>query len=837
MPPDRVTVLLPCHGIDDFPTWLEDEQADQLLAAWTAVWHPAIIAAVGRPPAWTSLDGPPPEPPAIGVIPTPWDDRFSGDESEGRWVRRQESVDAVTLATARRLGLEPAGQAWEAAEGAADDFRAVGLGVLLAELLAHRMRSEADLTGTGFAEAIVTAARAVVAGEEEAGRIALAEAFACLATTRGRYYPVDCWLLDLVLLAGSTLGPPLERELASPVPMAVVATGETIRKLAAAHPDTLATLRRAVDAGRVEPCGGRDTESPLAACLPEQILASLTVGRAAWREHLGRAPACYAAISGGSSALLPQLLAGLGYRAAIWSLFDGSPLPDAGTGLIRWESGGCGVTAIARPALDVGRPCGILELPDRLGDAMDHDHVAVVPLAHYAGNASRWHGLLRRIGARSDLLGTFVTPTQLVDRDGEAATPASFEPDAFPCPLPPAVGQGIAPDQIRAAARQAVRAAGRLDGFLVPTPPGRPAPVLRPSSAPRRWLPGGLFGRRRDDDALLLDNGLVQLRPHPQTGGLLSLRRPADRSNRISQQLAIRRPAPRQPGRGASPDQPRLVTVMEAERVVRLSDAGADLIESRGRLLDASGREAGRFIQRMRLVAGLPLALLDLEVTAVEPLAGPILETHVACRFAWHENEEVELRRSLHLQAAATERSRFTAPHFVEIVPVGPRAAADTVAILTGGLAWQLLPRPNILETVLESEGRSAAARLAVGIGIARPWDLGLALVAGGIPQPGPRLPDTVRLFAEASPGLDGQPESPAEAVTVGLIESAGRSGEVRIEWTRPLARAAAIDFEGRPLPDVHVAVAGRTITLPLERFQWLRLAVEFAESGTGAGR
>jgi len=837
MRPDRVTVLLPCHGIDDFPTWLEDEQADQLLAAWTAVWHPAIIAAVGRPPAWVSLDGPPPEPPAIGVIPAPWDDRFNGDESEGRWVRRQESIDAVAQATARLLGLEPAGRAWEAAAGAAEDFRAVGLGVLLAELVAHRMRSEADLTGTGFAEAIVTAARAVVAGDGETGQTALTEAFACLATSRGRYYPVDCWLLDLVLLAGSTLGPPLERELASPVPAAVVATGETIRTLADAHPDTLVAFRAAVDAGRVEPCGGRDTESPLAACLPEQILASLTAGRVAWREHLGRAPACYAAISGGSSALLPQLLAGLGYRAAIWSLFDGSPLPDAGTGLIRWESGGCGVTAIARPALDVSRPRSILELPDRLGDAMDHDHVAVVPLAHYAGNASRWHDLLRRIGARSDLLGRFVTPTQLVDRDGEAATPASFEPDAFPCPPPPAAGEGVVPDRIRAAARQASEAAGRLDRFLVPTPAGRPAAVLRPSPAPRRWLPGGLFGRRRDDDALLLDNGLVQLRPHPQTGGLLSLRRPADRSNRISQQLGIRTAAAPRHGRDVPPEDRGGSSRMEAERVVRLSDAGADLIESRGRLLDASGREAGRFTQRMRLVPGLPLALLDLEVTTVELLAGPILETHVACRFAWHENEDVELRRSLHLQAAATERSRFTAPHFVEVVPVGPRATADTVAILTGGLPWQLLPQPNILETVLGSEGRSAAARLAVGIGIARPWDLGLALVAGGMPQPGPRLPDNIRLLAEASQGLDGQPESPTEAVTVGLIESAGRSGEVRIEWARPLARAVAIDFEGRPLPDVHVAVAGRTITLQLERFQWLRLAVEFAESGAGAER
>ena len=64
----------------------------------------------------------------------------------------------------------------------------------------------------------------------------------------------------------------------------------------------------------------------------------------------------------------------------------------------------------------------------------------------------------------------------------------------------------------------------------------------------------------------------------------------------------------------------------------------------------------------------------------------------------------------------------------------------------------------------------------------------------------------------------------------VGLIESAGSSGQVRIDWARPVRDATAIDALGRPLPDVHVAVDGSATVVFLNRHQWLHLDIEFAE-------
>jgi hypothetical protein len=318
----------------------------------------------------------------------------------------------------------------------------------------------------------------------------------------------------------------------------------------------------------------------------------------------------------------------------------------------------------------------------------------------------------------------------------------------------------------------------------------------------------------------VLDNGLVRAEANPRTGGLLSLARPADRGNRVSQQLAVRTTRP--PGAVGSgwesPEDRAVHTRMVADDVT--FDAGA--IVSRGRLVDADGTAAARFTQRLALVPGLPLATLDIDIHLDRPLAGPLLENHLAARFAWHENEHVELRRSLHVQSIATERVRFTAPHFVELVSESARGenAGDAVTILTAGLPWHVLAVPHVLDSILSAPttGR-VTRRLAVGVGVARPWDLALALLADAPLAPAsPGLPDNVRLTVDEA----------ARAVRVGLIESAGRAGSVRVDFGRPLTRAVAVDVAGRPRSDVDVTIDGGAVAVFLDRYQWLHLEVEF---------
>lgn len=190
-----------------------------------------------------------------------------------------------------------------------------------------------------------------------------------------------------------------------------------------------------------------------------------------------------------------------------------------------------------------------------------------------------------------------------------------------------------------------------------------------------RWL-GFAIPRRRghDQDRLALDNGRVRVEVHPQTGGVLAIRRDRDAANRLTQQLAVRSSlsqATAGPPRDSAADA-SATTRMIADSLERVPGPnGCDVVVSTGRLVAAAGGTAARFRQQIRLSASLPLALIDIEVRLERPLAGPLLENHVAARFAWHENEHVEIRRSLLTQSVATERTRFTAPHFIEIAPEG----------------------------------------------------------------------------------------------------------------------------------------------------------------------
>jgi hypothetical protein len=907
MTPRRPIVFFPCHSLDDFPVWLGDSEADDLLAAWTAAWHPRLIAAAGRMPAWASVETPPGnDVEVLGFVTAQCDDRLAGildtaSTPGSRWVRRAGKRDETVRQALAAIGAGPdapgAGDDRPApAEGrgvSPADFHAFGLAWLLSELLARRMRSTSGLgpaaafTGgpsdeptSGFEERIVAAARAWEVGDGAGAVEALEECYGNLEAARARYYPVDIWLVDVVLLAETTLGPRLAAELEAPVPLTLVATGRLIEKLAATAPELTHRLRQACEAGRIAPAGGRYDEEPLDICLPETIRESFLQGHRAWRNAIGRVPATFAQVGGGWTAFLPQILCHFGYAGVIWNLFDGTPLPDPGTGRIRWEgSGGACVDGLARPPLDARRASTVLNLADRIGEAIDHDHTAVVQFAHHAGLASPWFDDLRRIGGWTTALGTFVTPEELFRRTAGAGTLVSWEPDSYPVSRPPANDTGRASpssgaeatiaDPIgpriefcRAEAKRIVAGRGVLAGLpgstaARPTPGKKvvrqagasagmsasaaeraPAPPLPAAPRPRQ---GGLFGGLvrglfggTGDDRLVLEHEGLRVRIHPLTGGLLSVRRPTDRGNRLSQHLALRstRPAPPVGAAWEDPQERAEYAAAVADKVERTAQR---TVESRGRILDAKGRKLADFTQTVELLPDLPLARLDLQVALAAPLAGNVLEHHAACRFAWNENDDLDLRRGLHDQGVVSERTLLTAPHFLSLRSHGHQGQGgegDEITILSGGLPWHLRSSPHILDCLLlAGDATKGSFSLAVGLGLARPWDAALDLVAnGGIPSSassaaGPRTSATNLRITWQGPLLEnGQPIG----VRVGLVESEGRSGDVTVDWGFDIAATRIGDALGKPIGGQEVTLAGRSTTTYLRRYGWLQLDLLF---------
>ncbi len=877
MTPRRTIVFFPCHSLDDFPTWLGDSEADELLAAWTAAWDPRLVAASGRIPAWASVEAPPGnDVEVLGIVTAHCDDRLAGlvdpaSTPGSRWVRRAGSREETlrqALAAVGQADVEP--PLLPAADPPARpvtpaDFHAFGLAWLLSELLARRMRSStglgssgpfsgspADAVTTGFEERLVDAARAWVAGDGAAAAAGLTECYGHLEAARARYYSVDVWLLDVVLLAETTLGARLAAELGSPVPWALVATGSLIEKLARTDTALTARLREACDAGRIAPAGGRWGEEPLDGCLPETIRESFLQGHDAWRKATGRVPATFAQVSGGWSPALPAILSRFDYAGVIWNLFDGTPLPDPGTGRIRWEgSGNACLDGIARTPLDARRASTILTLADRIGEAIDHDHTAVVWFAHHAGLSSPFFGDLRRIGSWSTALGTFVTPDELFRRTAGAGTLVSWEPDSYPVSRPAeadaALADPVAPrlEATRAEAARIVAGRKVLAGLRRgpgPAHGGDPSPAK--PAAPRAARGGGLFGGLArglfggGDENLVIEHDLLRVRIHPVTGGILSLRRPGERGNRLSQHVALRTTRPPPPP--GSPWEDALERADYAPAVASsCTRTGTGSVESRGRIVDGAGKPLGDVVQRVSLVPGMPLARIEIEVAlsrAPGSLAakgqGNPLEHALACRWAWNENDDLDLRRSLHGQGIATERTLLTAPHFLALRQ-GRGGETPDVSILTGGLPWHLRSTPHTLDSwLLAGDGTKGTFTLAVGIGLKRPWEAALDLAAtgtlaapgqgAGAPSAGPlTASDHVRI-GWAGPVLES---GKTIGVRVLLVESEGRAGDVTVDWGFDVARARFADALGRPLPG-DVTLAGRSTTVWLARYgqAWIDL-------------
>src|SRR5271163_339428 len=140
---EELIVLLPCHSLEDFPVHYEGPDAAGLLATWSALWHPALLASAGRLPAWFRADGPPDAltgrliliPGASeSLLLAGWTARAKG---EGACLIRKLH-DRGAIVAAALAELDGGDQAVDAELAA--DFLALGTCYLLVELLTRQMR-------------------------------------------------------------------------------------------------------------------------------------------------------------------------------------------------------------------------------------------------------------------------------------------------------------------------------------------------------------------------------------------------------------------------------------------------------------------------------------------------------------------------------------------------------------------------------------------------------------------------------------------------------------------------------------------------------------------------
>ncbi len=409
-----------------------------MIAAWTAAWHPALLAHFRRLPLWYAADAAPEADPhraalipemAIPLVPTSWTARIANDPAG------PSDVVLVTGNAPRRelaeklLGKPPTGDTWEA------DFYALGFAVLQIQAMTRRLRYSSNLDENYLSQRALAAADAACSGDAATVGVALQDCFDLLAQERDHYFTGNPLLVDL------TLVPPLNaaqefsanqlenlrKNLADSDPINLLVAPEQLVALQRQAPELLEQLKARLRDGSADIAGGwSETAGELNQLTALQARDQLQRARDTAANLLGAPTRIFGRLAGGVPHDFLGSLLEQGYRGAIIADFLGGRDSGQSEPKLNWQAGNQKLEAITARPIDAAKSVELMEVASRLGEAMDAGNVPTALLAHWPNQFAETYQDLR-VAARWGLaFGKFVTLTQYFEQS--ARSYHSFKP-------------------------------------------------------------------------------------------------------------------------------------------------------------------------------------------------------------------------------------------------------------------------------------------------------------------------------------------------------------------------------------------------------------------------
>ncbi|WP_201743782.1 hypothetical protein [Roseiconus nitratireducens] len=423
-PFDECSVLIPSATLEDFPVGGNDSDARSLLAGWTVLWHPLLLARAEQVPSWYRADAPPtPDGPRIIVVPdasleqVPSDYRRKCDANPAcRWVT---GADRTAMLAALELSDDDPATAPITHDGrtlAVEDFFAAGYLSLQIQIMTRRLRYTSNLDEIYLQSRIVAAAQAFLNRQGQATAEALHDVFDCLSEERDHYFSTDPHLIDLTLLTPQVLeeairsgwcqrlksdsGSSDESSGVLPTPRNVLIDGAVAAAMSEADregSDLYEPFRSLLQQGTVGWAGGGPSGTPVTAgpvkpeATAEPTVDALTIRQATRQLEremelveaaVGARPTVYGRLSGITPADLLPKLASLGYRGVIPMDFV------AGTGhgeeaKVLVPAGNSEIEALTAKPIDAASDRAFLSLGAVLGESIDSGEIATGLLVHW----------------------------------------------------------------------------------------------------------------------------------------------------------------------------------------------------------------------------------------------------------------------------------------------------------------------------------------------------------------------------------------------------------------------------------------------------------------------
>jgi hypothetical protein len=425
----RTVFVAANHSIEDLPKGMGAANAADYLTAWTSLWDPRLLLANGALPEWRRCDASGldledalvccPEA-SLAKIDQPLQERLRlGRNSFVPSARRprHEVVRNLLESHVDRASADitPDGLAFSVGDEACchlDDFYAFGYAVLQVQCMARKLRYSFNLDWMAVGEQILSAAKASLRRDSSETDRWLGAAFDSLSQERDRYCSQQGNLLDLILLAPSTLGEPLTRTLEIDRPMTLYATTRILQLLQKTNHDAWGKLIQRLEDQSLCLAGGLRDEL-LHVWWPEDaLIRELSDARDDF-EQLGVPPTkVWMRFAPAIPTNLPMIAKQFGFQGAIIAPLAGGSIPKKEHAKIRWQAAGDrdrgGLDCILGHVLDAADCENLLHLGSEMAQQLDYHQVPTLVLAHWPGAMSAAFQDLVNAAKRTPALGKWM---------------------------------------------------------------------------------------------------------------------------------------------------------------------------------------------------------------------------------------------------------------------------------------------------------------------------------------------------------------------------------------------------------------------------------------------
>ncbi len=439
----EISLLIPGYSIEDLPTDLPEDGASSLLNAVACAWHPRLLQRSTNIPLFRqaeSLSGYPGR--RIVLVPAPseswmpheWRSVFrdQGHIVIAGCTTRDEWLSAIDAALdedeSSSAGEENSIRPSESCGSLRDHFLSLGTVLMQTLLLSRRRHHFVDPDNLLLGREVRLAADAWFAGDDSTTRQHLARCFEHLRETRERFYPMNCFLIDMCIPGDDETPAAIEILLDSPLPVNLLATAGDISRWLEQDPSLAGRIRNSVISGKLCLLTGHDSETRSSLGSMAATIGDLERCRQLITRVTDAPPRHWARRRYGLTASLPTLLQHYGFESAFHVALDDGLYPDRERSQFDWQGpDGSLVPASSRIPLAIDSASGFLRFADRYNESMQDDTTAALFLARLPALKSPWLSDLQIAATYAPVLGEFATMERLCHAAGGSRLAERYE--------------------------------------------------------------------------------------------------------------------------------------------------------------------------------------------------------------------------------------------------------------------------------------------------------------------------------------------------------------------------------------------------------------------------